>query len=327
MRANANDTENSVVYVFYLNYGVKPSGVFTTITGQSLQSASLVFQYGNCYLGHGLGFIMRADTWSKADYLPVVGATASTWQTAAIPYNWTSCSIDMGTTFMRKWITKMHVISSNIGNQAVQAYAIRDLNETGSGKQPFSPILYSDNVRWGQLCAPWGRAGLTWKTDGKMDVWRWFPQKVLHSDFMQVSITPSTQVCYSSSVGFPVGANAVVNNTTKTAVIQTPTGYTSILWPEDVVGYSIQFQYNGYTTSYLVTALSGDQTTITFSDAGNTSLNAPSGTGWQLYGTRKAQRSGLTAVDIHYAYLGQNNTAFGGTTSAGNVGSLGGNPS
>ena len=127
-----------------------------------------------------------------------------------------------------------------------------------------------------------------------------------------------------SSQDFPYGCFTAVNSTTKQATIITPSGYTAIYWPPDVLGQSIQFQYDGYVGTYLITAVSN--AVITFADASNESLTASS-TAWQIIGAKNAQGVTITSVDFHFNYLGQNTQAYGGSTSSGNVGNMGGNPS
>jgi hypothetical protein len=326
MRANANDADNSVIYVYYLNYGVKPSGVFTTIANPgTFVPSSLVFQQGVPYIGHGSGFILKGDVNNKYDYLPVEGSAPSAWTPTAIPYNWTSSAVDFGTSFMRKWLTQVHFVGKNIGNTSSVPSAIKDLNQTGvNGTQPMSAINYNVNIWWGMPAIVWG-SKIRWTLDGKMDLFRWIPTKVMQSDFMQVQYIPNANaVVYSSSQDYPYGCFTAVNSTLKTATIITPAGYSAIYWPPEIVGNYVTFQYSGYTNQYLITAVSN--ATLTYADAGNTSLTATT-TAWQIMGLKKQQRASLVSVDIHYNYVGQNNQSPGGSYSSGGPGNLGGNPS
>lgn len=328
MKTSPTDTDNSVFYIFYLDYGVKPSGTFTTASNfPYLRPASHVFQQGIMYVGHESGFILKSDVNTKTDARTVVGVTAANWRTTYLPYNFTSIGVDVGSTFKRKWLTKVHVVGNNTGNAAVQMNVIRDLNADLKGIKPISLINYTDNITWSTPICIWGDATQVWNNLGKMDLWRRFPATTLRADFVQISYVPGKVAVYASSVNYPFGANAVTDNAAKTATIQTPSGYTSIVWPNDVIDYSIAFQYDNYTLEYPITALDVTGKIITYTDASNTSLNAPAGVPWVIRGIKKEQRPTITSFVVHYAYLGDETQAYPGKVSNMGAGNGGENPS
>jgi hypothetical protein len=327
MRVSPSDTENSIIYVYYLDYGIKPSGVFSTASNFSnFQPASLAFSNGVLYMGHGQGYILKSDTHTKSDGTVAAGAT-SAWVYQYIPYNWTSVGIDMGTIFKRKYITRMHVVGRNTGATLMQPSVVKDSNQTGTSPLNMKPINYTDNTVWGNAACVWGTASQIWKFDGKFDGWRRFPHKAMRSDFVQLSLTPAYSNIYTSSNDYPFGCNAVVNAGAKTATIQTPTGATSITWYPDVVGYYIYFQTDGYKQGYLITALDGTGKIITYSDVGNLSVSAAGGITWAIQGYKKQQRPSLTSVALTYSLTGDKTQAFPGGASNSGPGNLGGNPS
>lgn len=251
MKTTETDTDNGVLYVLHVDYGVKPSGAFTTASnGLNFRPSSLVFQDGKMYMGHEKGAILRSDEYIKYDAEVDFNYYAVDWLRLYIPYDFKSSAVDMGTTFQRKWLTKVHLVGKNHGDQAIQPWALRDLNQTQAGRKAMAPINYAVNPRWGTPNCIWGESTQKWEYDGKVDVWRRFPATVLRSDFMQVQFTPSYMPVYVSSIGFPFGANAVVDAVAKTATIQTPAGYTDIVWPDDIIGYEIGFAYDDYVNTF-----------------------------------------------------------------------------
>lgn len=319
--------ENSVLYGFYLDFGVHPSGTFTTMSNLlNFQPSSIAYKSGVLYLGHGSGVLLK--TYDDAKYDATVDTTlaASSWGQSVIPYDWTSMAWDVGTIFKRKYQTKVHIVGKNKGHQAVQIYAIRDLNQTGQGPVPMAPINYQDSCVWGDARFIWGDSNFVWRYGGKMDLWRRFPATTLRSDLMQVQLTPASLTVYSSSGDYPEFANAVTDAAAKTATIQTPAGYTAIVWPKDIVGYTMSFDYDGYATAFTITALDVTGTIATLSDPSSLLLSAPGGAAWQIAGQKKNQRLSITSMVVHYNYLGDKNQAFPGYTTGSGAGNAGNNP-
>jgi hypothetical protein len=148
----------------------------------------------------------------------------------------------------------------------------------------------------------------------------------MRSDYLQFSFTPAKVAVYASSVGYPTGANAVVDSVAKTATIQTPSGYTSIVWPLDVVDYVIAFQTDNYVNEFTIATLTGTNTIITYTDTSNLSVTSASGVPWVIRGYKKNQRAAIANITIHYAYLGDKNQYFPGSKSNAGPGNTGENP-
>lgn len=325
LRASPNDSDNSVFYIFYLNYGVKPSGVFTTASNYPyLRPSSHVFMQGTLYYGHENGYVLLGDDSQKQDYVVSTSVSPTSWTKTIIPYNFISGAMDMGTSFKRKFMTKFHMIGNNIGNAAVQIKVVRDKNFDGAGASSMVPVNYVDNQIWGTPTIVWGDATQVWNNTGKIDVMRRFPQTSMRADYMQVQMVPAKVAVYATSVGYPVGATVVVDAVAKTATIQTPSGYTSITFMPDVVGYYLALQNDGYVLEYSITALDGTSKIITYADASNTSV---SGTNqWVIRGYKKEQRLELSSYIIHYLFRGDKVTGYPGAKSNAGYGNGGENP-
>lgn len=334
MSNSQNGIDNDVTYIFYLNYGVKPSGVFTTANNYGLSGvnnwmpSSMVFWNGNNIRGDNRGYVFQAQDTVKTDPKVASGVAFANWNTSYIPYLWKSLAIELGTTASRKWLTKAHIIGQNSGNSAMTMTVIRDMNADGVGITTMAPFNYADNLTWGTPTCIWDdpvQAPLTvWDNTGKLDAWRRFPQTSLRADIvqLQLSATPAAAV-YASSVNYPVGANCTVS--ALVASIITPTGYSDIIWPLDVVDMQIFFDTSGYASGYTVTAVNGNQ--ITFLDPHGTSPTVASpGTQWMIMGYKKEQRPTVNSIDVAFAYFGDQTQGYSGKFSNSGPGNAGQNP-
>jgi hypothetical protein len=141
-----------------------------------------------------------------------------------------------------------------------------------------------------------------------MDVWRRFPARSLRSSVKQIEYAPGDFDRYGYE-DFPEFAYTTVNSTLKTATLQTPSGYTSLVFPRDVKGYFISFDTDNYETSYEITALDATSKIVTFSDSANEVVTS-SAAKWQITGTPKKQRIKITSFDVHTAILGDEFEAY-----------------
>lgn len=322
MQSNPTSADNDVFFVYYLNYGVKPSGVFTKAFAESSWNpSSHVFFQGKLIIGDSQGYLFKTDSNTKTDPKVVFGDSPSTWNTVYVPYKWRSCAIDCGSSASRKWITKMHVVGQNVGNTAIQVNSINDAGSMPDGTSSslaLAPIQYVKNKVWGDPRVVWGDDSYTWKYDGTMDVWRRFPSRAMRSNFKQIELEPADIVVYRSD-DYPDFAFATVDATAKTATLQTPSGFSSLLWPLDVVDYYLSLDTDEYATTYLITAIDVTKKILTVSDPDST-LATSSAAKWQISGVKKEQRVRLTALDINFAPLGDEFEAYPGASDPGGVG-------
>jgi hypothetical protein len=324
MQSSPSATGNDTFLVYHLNFGVKPAGVFTEhYSEDSWLPASHTFFGGRLIIGDERNYLFKSDPDTKTD--PKVDTTAldpaTDWITTHIPWDYKSCAIDFGTTFQRKWVTKIHIIGENVGDNSIQVNSINGLGINPSGTssvKSLAPIQYVSNCRWGDPNFTWGDSDVIWNPKGAMDVWRRFPASTLRADFKQIQLVPGDFVLYKSD-NFPFGCFATVNATTKTATIQTPSGYTLISWPADAVDYYISFDTDNYETSYLINSLATNDTVITYSDSANESITSAAAK-WQISGYRKQNRVKISSLDLHYGFLGSENEAYPGPSGTGGQG-------
>lgn len=322
MQSEPTASDNDVFFVFYLDYGVKPSGVFTkALTTDSWKPSSHVFYKGNLIIGDAQGYLFKTDTNTKTDPKISYGTNPSTWRTVYVPWKWTSCGLDMGSTSKRKWVNRIHAVGQNVGNAAIQINSINDAGSMPDGTSstlPLAPVQYVKNPTWGAPGVVWGDSTYAWKYDGSMDLWRRFPSRSMRSDFKQVQYLPGNFVVYRSD-DWPEFSFANVSASGLTATLVTPSGYTSFTWPLDIVDYYISFDTDNYATKYLISTLDVTNIIATFTDPSGTILiNATAK--WQISGIKKEQRIRITSIDVHFAALGDEFEAYPGASGAGGMG-------
>lgn len=313
----ASDWSATQSYIFHVNFGVTQNGVFTTASNfENYRPSSMVFWKGTQYRADARGYVFVHSSLKKTDPKVNINATATSWNTVYIPYNYSSCSVDFGTTFQRKWTTRIVMQGKNVGNVGAQITSVSDNGRVPRGA--LSPILFKPNIMWGQPNIIWGASNalqpITWGDAREMDMMRRFPATQLRSDYKQIIVTPAKVGVYRYE-DWPVGALATIVPGVGIASIQiiTPAGYTSITWPLDVVGYVFAQQGDGFIAEYAITGVSGSILTVT-DTAGALKATTVS---WIIRGIMKQQRLSITGYNIHFTLLGKNQQAYQGASNAG----------
>lgn len=309
------DTDCNAFFIFYLNYGVKPSGVFTTASnGTYFRPSAAIFHQGLLIRGDERGLIFRHDPNYKTDpKVPAdVSVSLSLWGTVHLPYDYRSCALDFGNTAIGQWVTKVHAIGKNVGNAAFHVNSIKENNLLT--KRSVAPIRFTRNPIWGDATIDWGDPDFVWRYDGKLDEKRRFPAGSLRSQFRQLQITPADDVGVYRYEDFPEGSTANVNAAAKTATIATPSGYTAILWPLDVDDMRIAFSTDNYEQEFTVASVAG--AVLTFLDPANLSTNDTVAT-WVIRGVVKEQRLSLLSYLLHFSNFGELGASYAGAESRG----------
>lgn len=317
MMENPSDVDADHCYIYHLNYGVKPSGCFTTASNDSyFRPSALVFYQSKLIRGDMRGLVFKHDYMYKSDpKIPTdVTTSFSTWGEVYIPWDYTSTAIDFGSTFKGQWVTKIHFLGENQGNVNIQINSIAENRNNTLGKKPLAPISYRENLMWGDPTVSWGDPTCIWEYDGKLDFWRRFSVGTLRSQLKQVQFTPAYVGIYRYD-DYPEFSYVAVNSTSKTATLSTPTGYTDIIWPLDVVDMYIAFSVDNFENEFLITAVADE--VITFSDADDLiSANLTSQT-WVVRGYQKEARISMLSYVIHFAELGFRGKQYAGSTDRG----------
>lgn len=324
---NATDTDCNRCFIFYLAYGVKPSGIFTTAFNdgslvpaaanplhyQYWRPSAIIFFEGRLTRGDERGVLLKSDPYTTTDPKIDLTISADQWNTVAIPWKYASTATSFGTHFNRKYATKVNVTGPNVGNVNLE---VRSISDNGRVIAPLAPISYTQNPWWNDPGFVWGNPACLWSYDGQLDFWRRFPSRTLRSNLRQIEIRPARIGVYRSQ-DYPQGAFAASDNITKIVTLSTPFGYTQLVWPIESVDYTISFDYDNYTEEFLVVSidpLNPDQMTV--SDPTNV-LPTRAGNQWVLRGYKKKAHIKLSAYVIHFALLGDETSSYVKSVSSG----------
>jgi hypothetical protein len=309
------------LFVLFLDQGIKEDSSFLLWNnGVHFQPSAMAVFEGDLIRGDERGWILRHTyDWKtdvKLDYTDISTFTpVAAVDTVHVPWLYRSASMDFNATAKGQWATRVHLVTKNVGDLAVQISAIRE-NDNFKEKL-LAPIDKSLDSRWGDGNLVWADPDFIFQYDGKYDVWRRFPATSLRSQFRQLVFEPADIVVYKYD-DFPTGAYASTNGATKVVTLATPGTHVLLTWPNDILGMTIAFENDGYYFEYTITAVSQDAATITVSDPDST-LTTLSNQKWQISGVKKQQGISLVSYDIRFGFMGQRGDAADAGEGGGNA--------
>jgi hypothetical protein len=321
MQSTETGTDCDVTFVYHLNFGIKPSGCFTTASnGDNWAPSSMIFYNNKLIRGDRRCFILEHDEIHLTD--PKIpsplnyGDLFHDLGDVYIPWHYKSAALDFGTIGTGQWVSKFHILGENKGDVNIQVNAISD-NRDAANNKPLAPIQYYENIIWGDATVDWD-SDTAWEYDGKLDARRRFPNSTLRSQLKQIEILPAYIGVYRYD-DYPAGCYVTVDATAKTATLVNPTGYTDIRFPTDVKDMYISFSTDDYVNEYLITAPAvnaGTYNEITFTDTDDESVTA-SNVKWVIRGYRKEAALSIQSYSLEYAPLGRRGTTYNGASSRG----------
>jgi hypothetical protein len=253
-------------WVFHINFGVKPAGVFTSAANGTYWSpTAMAFHLGVMYRGDRRGVLFVHDKKFGSDpktpfsgsYDDFIGIDQ--WGTVHVPYVYRSCATDFGSMSNGNWVTKLKFMGKNAGNSAIQARTIANNNYTDK-KKPVFPMFYEKNVRWGDALIEWGGA-TPWKYDGEVNFNRRMPHGNLRAQTKQIELVPARVGVYRYDA-YPEESYVDLDYAHLHVTLQHPSGYEETDFPLDVVGMYIAFEDDGYVNEFEIVGYLYDQLTI-----------------------------------------------------------------
>lgn len=292
VRSSSTVLDNDIILAYDLNFGVTPSGVYTTLFGAvgSWNPSALGFLENTLFLGDTDGYLYFSNADTKTDPLKDLATAPNTWETTYIPWEWRSTMMDFGGTAMRKFFSRIHHVGKNRGDVAIQYYITADNLVT----QDLAPMRFIDN------------GGL-----GAVDQWRRVGGKKLRADLYQVGCKNGRFTVYNSDTygGTPVFVSHIGAITTITMLAS--------LIPLDSVGMSICFASNYYATEFVIQSIAhaGSDTTLVLSDPTN-AANSLLALRWEIRGFMKDQAFALDALTIWFEEQGNLGSQYRGYNSS-----------
>lgn len=320
MQSQPTGTDPDKVFIYHLNYGIKPSGVFTTASnGTHFRPSALAFYQGEIIRGDTRGLIFRHNAIYKTDpKIPAedTGDNANDWGYVHIPYLYRSCAVDFGTITEGNWASKFHLLGKNVGNANIQVRGISDNRYYSENNKPLAPIAYRDNMRWGDATINWGDAESLWQYSGKLDVRRHFPRGAIRASLKQIEILPLSQGVYRYE-DWPEFSFADTVALSKEVNILTPSTHTAITWPTDVVGMTISFENDEYVTEWEIESVASDMIVVIDEDDTLPDLTNQK---WVIRGYMKETSISPLSYMILYANVGERGEFYKGAVDRGENG-------
>lgn len=287
-RSTSIVADNDIIFAYDLNFGVTPSGVFSTLVGAtgSWNPSALGFLGNICYIGDTDGYLYHLDEDTKTDPLKDLALAPILWATTYVPWEWRSSVMDFGGTAMRKFFSRIHHVGKNRGDVAIQYYITAD----NLIFQNLAPMRFIDN----------GSAGV-------VDQWRRVGGQKLRADLYQVGCTNGRFTVYNSDTlaGVPTFTSHIGTQTTILMV--------GTVIPADAFGMSICFAKDYYVREFPILSVtpSGLDTILVVSDALN-KANGLLALGWEIRGFMKEQAFSLDALTIWFEEQGNLGSQYRG---------------
>ena len=286
--------DNDTFYVFDLKSGVKPNGVFTTVssrTGGAYYVSLEVDNNDSFIVCDRRGYIFKFDDSFYSDLRVDTASNPSAWEDLAIVYDYKGPAVNFGSYELIKYITWINAI---IENRSTASILIQHQSDDSGHWRGLKEIRDRSNVPWLDVSAPaWLESGadLPWLNFPLIKEKRRFSQNPLRCIYQQIGFTnSSTVITKSDDFG-----TATVNSTTKTVTLNTVTNS----WDADITDYKIRFNSDSYVLEYSI--LTRDSATqITYSDPDDTSTTSAT-MKWEVVGIHKKERFDLVSYAIHWA--------------------------
>lgn len=300
VKKDGGSADNDTIFCLDLRFGIKPDSCFTTWSGKgSFAPTALTYFKDKIIRADYRGFLFRHDDSLYTD--PIVNLSESNvanWYVQSLIFNYVSCAFKFGTSYMRKWVTRIVATASNETNLALQ---INSINDNGRRVSSLKPITFKNAVIWGDEDLTWGDPEILWNYEGLIEEQRRFPAKGIRCSYKQIQFT-NAEVQISSS---DVEGNALVNASLKTATL---VNLANVDWVKNAVDYYLSFSNDNYTRKFRVSARTAD--TLTFEDVQNFAQNGVYA--WKLTGIPKNQVLNLLSYCLHYSILGKTQVDYNG---------------
>lgn len=294
---SSSNLENDSIFALDLRWGVTPKSSFTTASGNSFRPTALEMFNGYLYRGDNNGFVFKHDPSVLTDPKVNTSLASNQWARETVLWTYTSNQYNFGSSFFRKFVSRILLQAGSNGNTTIQITAS---NDQGKKIRNLKIIRWRRNFIWGDSEFVWGNTDCIWQSEGLIEQWRRFPAGGLRLSYLQVTIKN----------GFGIVANsdtdglATLTRSSKQLVIA------SGQWPADSVDYQITFAVDGYTRYYTVSAINGGLDTLTLLDPNNT-LPVNGTYAWELYGYKKDEALNLLGYNLHWDNVDQNQNTYG----------------
>jgi hypothetical protein len=309
---DTDETENTDIWVHDPHWGLPNNeGTFTAwLNNSNMRPTALAVIDGDLYRADSRGYVFQHSVGETEDPIVDTAISPDTWSTRTVIFDYISCAFSFGSTFMRKWVTRLLTAFQAETAVSVQPYSI---NDDSASSRALKGIRNSTSWTWGDPFFVWGDPEFVWRVDPTEYVIRRFPRNTLRTKLKQVRYTAGRIVKTNSD------ADGSVTPNTTTKVITLDSGnWTAVPGFSALVGGYITFQNNpedAVDSGFEILSATG--ATITVDDPTN-SLPATSQATWLIVNFDLGEQFYLEGYTILYDVYGSSHTAY-------NAGDLGEN--
>lgn len=305
MKRRPASVDNDSCYILDLQWGLSDESTFTTASnGENFAPTALLFKNGDLYRADKRGYVFVHEDGLTIDDLVDPNKHTDDWDSSTIIHQYKSCAFNFGTSFVRKFVSKILITLANVSNIAIQIFSN---NDDGKKISALTEIRYESNIIWSDPEITWGTAGIIWNQLGLIEEKRMFPVPGLRCNYKQIEITNSyTAIANSDTFGM-----ATIDATAKTITLNSA----AFSWPLYAVGYFISFLNDDYTRQFLITERNSD-TVLTVSDIPD-NLPVTGSYKWLVQGYQKGDSLELLSYVIHYKLLTDSQKPFHSATDTG----------
>lgn len=303
VQQDASNGDCDSIFSLDLRWGISHQMSFTSYSGESFRPTAIEIFNDFLYRGDTRGFVLKHDPAVLTD--PKIDPTISsaTWNLETIIWTLTTMQINFGSSFFRKFVSRMLLQASNIANTTIQLIAS---NDQGRKVRNLKLITWRRNLTWGDPLFIWGDPTCIWNAAGLIEQWRRFPAGGLRLSYLQMTITNGLGIVANSDAA----GICTIDQSSLTAVLPG-------LWPSGSVDYYLSLENSGYQVLFPVDLISGDLTTLTVLDP-NSLFPADGDYKWELWGYQKGEPLNLLGYNLHWDNVDQNQQTFQSGDDGGN---------
>lgn len=295
IQTDSSNEEHDSFLILDLKPGISDEMTFLLWNGNSFRPSALEIFNGEIYRGDQHGYVYRHQTSLYDDHKKDVSLAATAWTVETIIWRYRSIHYNFGSTFFRKYPSRILVTAADAGNTTIQVSAV---NDDGRVTRNCKPIRIRRDFIWDDDEFVWRVSDFIWRGSGLIEQWRRFPAGGLRLSTMQIVITNGFSDITNSDTLGPVTFSGL------TATLST----VDMSWPDDVEDYYLAIEEDGYVTEYLILTRDSD-TEIT--------VSAPTGTfagggevNWVIRGYKKGEPLHLLSYNIHWTNVSKSQATY-----------------
>lgn len=301
IQTDSSHHENDAFLVLDLKWptGIEQSTI-TTWSGNTFRPSALEIFDNKIYRGDTYGFTLVHKENLTSDAKVNRYKLASEWVNETIIWNLKTPHYNFGSTFFRKYPTKVLLTAADVGNTTIQVNAI---NDDGKSIRSCKPIRVRRDLVWDDDDFIWRVTDLVWRGEGLIEQWRRFPARSLRLSTLQLQITNGfSPITNSDAFGL-----ATFSSPTVTLLSAT------LKWPRQSEDYYIYTEADNYTQGFLVTERTSDSVLTVRDPLGQ----LPTGDKkWVLRGYKKDEPLNLLSFNIHWTNVSQSQKAYSSDASS-----------